>query len=111
MKKLLTAFAALMICFSAFTLTACANCNEKYIGIEGTVIDKEFIPAHKKSQFIWCGKFGYTTYRHYPDAWYLTVEYDMDGNIEETRYEVTETVYNEYEIGDTYIYNGEEVDE
>lgn len=107
MKKILTAFVALIICFSAFTLTACAD-NEKYIGIEGTVTDKEFEEEHTTTTFIWTGKSGFPVFNRHPDAWYLTVEYDMDGKSEEARYKVTEEIYNTYEIGDTYIYNGED---
>lgn len=92
-----------------FTLTACTS-NEKYIGVKGIVTDKEFEKAHTYTIWIYVGKVMVPQQRYAPDRWYLTVEYNINGETEDTRYEVTEELYDTYEIGDIYIYNGE-VDE
>lgn len=97
----------MILCLSAFTFTACVD-REKYIGIEGSITDKEHREAHTTTTFIWTGKSGFPVITRHPEAWYLTVKYYMDGETEEIEYKVTEEIYNTYEIGDTYIYNGEQ---
>jgi len=106
MKKLFAALAALAICGSAITLGACTDKREKYIGIEGTVIEKDFKPAYSYTTMIWTGKFAVPMIHNVPDSWYLTVEYEIGEESEECRYKVSETEYYMYSIGDTYVYEG-----
>lgn len=102
MKKIIKIFLVAILCLSMFLLVACAN-NEKYIGIEGRVVDKEYEESF--TTLIFTGQM-YMLITH-PAQWILTVEYKTENGIEKTEYEVSETIFNLYEIGDLYIYMGE----
>lgn len=91
----------LILCLMA--LTGCDN-REEYIGIEGTVVEKEFEPEHYITTYVYTGKVLIPIINRIPDTWTLTVEYETDGETEKIRYEVTEALFNEYGIGDKYIY-------
>lgn len=104
MKKVLKIFTVLVLSFFVFTFTACRN--ERYIGIEGTIVAKEYVPEHKTISFIPTGKSLIPITNHHPDAWYITVEYDINGKKEKAEFEITEEEYKTYDIGDIYIYNG-----
>ena len=103
MKKAFAIALALILCLSIFIFTAC---NDKYIGIEGTIIDKEYKEPHTTTYFIKSGNIMIPMKMHHPAEWYLRVEYNIDGKKKTTSYSVTEEEYNSYKIGDMYIYNG-----
>lgn len=80
---------------------------------EGTVISKEFEPAHTTRSTISIphrvGKITTVTVvpvtRHYDDQWKITFEGYLDGKLKVRTAYVTEEVYNSYEIGDHFIYD------
>ena len=80
---------------------------------EGTIIEKEFIPAHTERSTVpvmhRVGKVTITNMipvtRHYDDQWTITFEgYLNDKHTVRTVY-VTEVVYNSYNLGDTFVYD------
>lgn len=91
MKKFIVICLFLIICM--FILTAC--------GLEaGTVIRKDFSPAHttQQTQIIKCGKILIpiiNTIQH-PDRWYITVSSGEKTDI----WEVSESFYNKTSIGE-----------
>lgn len=99
MRKVFAIALALILCLSIFIFTAC---NDKYIGIEGTITDKRHNEAYTTTTF---RPTGLET-RFHPEEWRLVVEYDIDGKKKITSYSVTEEEYNSYKVGDVYIYNG-----
>ena len=103
MRKVFAIALALILCLSIFIFTAC---NDKYIGIEGTITDKEHTTAYTTIQVVYTGKTFISYPVHHPEEWRLVVEYDIDGKKKTTSYSVTEEEYNTYKIGDMYIYNG-----
>lgn len=107
MKKTITLFLILILCLSAFIFTGC-NDKEKYVGIEGVVIDKEYKEAYTTTTFIWTGKFGIPVINRHPESWYLIVEYLIEAEPVEYKYRVTEEEYNAYKIGDIFIYYGDQ---
>ena len=80
---------------------------------EGTVIEKEFIPAHTNRTTISIphrvGKITTVSVipvtRHYDDQWTITFEGYLDGKLKVRTAYVTKEVYNSYEIGDRFIYD------
>lgn len=88
--------------FLAFSL---CSCGEKIS--EGTIYEKEFEPAHTNSwvQPVFTGKyFIYIPQSdYYPDSWYFSI-YQGDGDERETaRWQVSESQYNSYEVGDYFV--------
>lgn len=82
---------------------------------EGTVISKEFEPAHTTRTTVSIphrvGKITTVSVvpvtRHYDDQWTITFEGYVNGELKVRTAYVTEEVYNSYEIGDHFIYDKE----
>lgn len=95
--------------FLAISLCACAE----YI-TEGTIYEKEYEPAHTVmwTQFILSGKV-LVPIMHadpVPDSWYLLI-YQGEGEERKTaRWEVSESQYNSYEVGDYFVATEEATD-
>lgn len=80
---------------------------------EGTVIEKEFIPAHTTRTTISIphrvGKITTVSVipvtRHYDDQWTITFEGYLNGEKKVRTAYVTQEVYDSHEVGDHFIYN------
>lgn len=69
---------------------------------EGTVVDKEFYPAHTTTRTTTID--GETVYlpEYVPDKYYLTIEGEKNGKAVEYRFRATALEYDRYSVGDYY---------
>lgn len=100
------------IAVSVFLMLSLCACAE-YI-TEGTIYEKEFEPAHtvRWTQFILSGKVlvPIAQSADVPDSWYFSI-CQGDGDERKTaRWEVSESQYNSYEVGDYFVATEEETD-
>lgn len=62
----------------------------------GKVVDKEYVPAHMDTQFVWIGTTGFNQDTWIQDEWFLTVS----GEGLRDRQSVSLATYNAVKIGD-----------
>lgn len=96
-------FSAIATC--TFLALSLCSCCERIT--EGTIYEKKFEPAHTVmwTQFILSGKVLVPIVHSdpVPDSWYFFI-YQGDGDERETaRWEVSESQYNSYEVGDYFV--------
>lgn len=96
---------AAAIAASVVLALSLCSCSEKIS--EGTIYEKEFEPAHTFmwAQYILAGKvlvpIMHSTW--VPDSWYFSI-YQGDGDERETaRWQVSESQYNSYEVGEYFV--------
>lgn len=99
MRKAMALVGSVLLAFSL------CSCEEKIS--EGTIYEKKFEPAHTVTwtQFIVAGKVLVPVVHSnpVPDSWYFSI-YQGDGDERETaRWQVSESQYNSYEVGDYFV--------
>ena len=99
MRKAVALVGSVLLAFSL------CSCEEKIS--EGTIYEKEFEPAYTNTwiQPVYTGKYficiPHSEYN--PDSWYFSI-YQGDGDERETaRWQVSESQYNSYEVGDYFV--------
>lgn len=99
MRKAVALFALFFLAFSL------CSCGEKIS--EGTIYEKKFEPAHTVTwtQFIVAGKVLVPVVHSnlVPDSWYFSIFQGDEHERETARWQVSESQYNSYEVGDYFV--------
>ena len=114
MKQLITnninKIAKIVSCLATCILLTlfCVGCETV---TKGVIVDKQYCPAYTTIEYETIGKTIVPQEEHHPEHWTITIrgylETDDDDSREEYEpyyetYQVSETIYNHYEIGDEF---------
>ena len=118
MEKFLMVLCVILVILGIFAVVCCVGIvHQEIISSsveEGIIVNKEFIPEHTTrtpiTNYITAGKVRvpitiYVT-RHYSNQWAITFEgKNKTGKVCQRTVYVSEEVYNNYKIGDMFIYD------
>lgn len=92
--------------FFIIMLFVFTGCGYEYGTMQGTVVDKNFTPAHTTNTYI-AHRVGKTMIstpmtQYHKDTWRIKIQKEEDNKIKECWVSIREEKYNQIQIGDYY---------
>lgn len=74
----------------------------KYNGKEGTIVSKYYEKSYMTTYYIMSGKIMIPQQMYYPESWNFKLQKEIDGKVKTISIEVSEEIYNQYNVGDYF---------